>query len=124
MFIDGTSLGSLKVLEVYEYYDGPRLFASVNDARSIFLVLWIRATGTTDEYYVQPMSFQRFRGVRDGEISLRDAFIRGEDAGLLLLRIDRQSDEARISHLSTGQIDESLLPLKGEALKVESRLPF
>jgi hypothetical protein len=29
MFIDGTTLGSLKVLEFYEYYDGPRFFASV-----------------------------------------------------------------------------------------------
>ena len=47
MFIEGTSLGSLKVLEVYEYYDGPRLFASVNETGSVFLVLWIRSTGTT-----------------------------------------------------------------------------
>jgi hypothetical protein len=78
MFIDGTSLGSLKVLEVYEYYDGPRLFASVNDTGSVFLVLWIRSTSTTDEYYVQPMSFHRFRAMREGEISLRDVFIRGE----------------------------------------------
>ena len=37
MFIDGTTLGSLKVLEVYEYYDGPRLFASVNGNGSVFL---------------------------------------------------------------------------------------
>ena len=46
-FIDGTTLGSLKVLEVYEYYDGLRLFASVNETRSVFLVLWIRFTGAT-----------------------------------------------------------------------------
>ena len=95
VFIDGTTLGSLKVLEVYEYYDGPRLFASVNETGSVFLVLWIRSTGTSDEYYVQPMSFHRFREMRDGEISLRDAFIRPEGAGLVVLQIDRQSDEAR-----------------------------
>jgi len=29
-FVNGTILGHLKVLEVYEYYDGPRLFASSN----------------------------------------------------------------------------------------------
>jgi superfamily II DNA or RNA helicase len=124
MFIGGTTLGSLKVLEVYEYYDGPRLFTSVNETGSVFLVLWVRSAGTTDEYYVQPMSFHRFREMRDGEISLRDAFIRAEGAGLVVLQIDRQSEEARIRHLDSGQIDESLLPLRGEALKLESPLPF
>jgi superfamily II DNA or RNA helicase len=124
VFIDGTILGSLKVLEVYEYYDGPRLFASVNENGSVFLVLWIRSTGTTDEYYVQRMSFRRFRAMRDGEISLRDAFIRAEGAGLVVLQIERQSDEARIRPLKKDQIDQSLLPLEGEALKLDSPLPF
>src|ERR1035441_1865199 len=73
---------------------------------------------------MQPMSFHRFREMRDGGISLRDAFICGEGSGLVVLRIDRQSDEARISPLNSGQIDESLLPLKGEVLKLESQLPF
>ena len=124
MFIDGTTLGSLKVLEVYEYYDGPRLFASVNGNGSVFLVLWVGFTGKSDEYYVQPMSFHRFRQVRDGEISLRNAFTRPEGAGLVVLQIDRQSDEARTEHLNSNQIDESLLPLPGEALKLESPLPL
>src|ERR1044072_3658114 len=124
VFVDGTSLGSLKVLEVYEYYDGPRLFASVNETRSVFLVLWIKFTGTTDEYYVQPMSFHRFRQVRDGEISLRDAFIGAESAGLVVLQVDRKTDEASTRHLNTAQIDQSLLPLQGEALKLKSPLPI
>ena len=124
MFIDGTTLGSLKVLEVYEYYDGPRLFASVNGNGSVFLVLWVGFTGKSDEYYVQPMSFHRFRQVRDGEISLRNAFTRPEGAGLVVLQIDRQSDEARTEHLNSNQINESLLPLPGEALKLESPLPL
>jgi superfamily II DNA or RNA helicase len=124
VFIDGTTLGSLKVLEVYEYYDGPRLFASVNGTGSVFLVLWVGFTGKSDEYYVQPMSFHRFRQVRDGEISLRNAFIRPERAGLVVLQIDRQSDEARTEHLNSDQIDESLLPLPGEALNLESPLPL
>jgi superfamily II DNA or RNA helicase len=124
MFIEGTTLGSLKVLEVYEYYDGPRLFASVNGNGSVFLVLWVGFTGKSDEYYVQPMSFHRFRQVRDGEISLRNAFTRPEGAGLVVLQIDRQSDEARTEHLNSNQIDESLLPLPGEALKLESPLPL
>jgi superfamily II DNA or RNA helicase len=124
IFIDGTTLGSLKVLEVYEYYDGPRLFASVNGNGSVFLVLWVGFTGKSDEYYVQPMSFHRFRQVRDGEISLRNAFTRPEGAGLVVLQIDRQSDEARTEHLNSNQIDESLLPLPGEALKLESPLPL
>jgi superfamily II DNA or RNA helicase len=114
----------LKVLEVYEYYDGPRLFASVNQTGSVFLVLWIRFTGTSDEYYVQRMSFHRFRQVRNGEISLRDAFIRAESAGIVVLRIDRETDEAQTRHLNSGQIDESVLPLQGEALQLKSPLPL
>jgi superfamily II DNA or RNA helicase len=124
VFVNGTTLGSLKVLEVYEYYDGPRLFASVNANGSVFLVLWVGFTGKSDKYYVQPMSFHRFRQVRDGEISLRNAFIRPEGAGLMVLQIDRQSDEVRTERLNGNQIDESLLPLPGEALKLESPLPL
>ena len=124
VFIDGTTLGSLKVLELYEYYDGPRLFASVNESGSVFLVLWIRFTANSDEYYVQPMSFKRFREVRNGDMSLRDAFIRPEGTGLIVLRIDRTSDEARTENINTGEIDVSLLPLQGETLKLESPLPL
>jgi superfamily II DNA or RNA helicase len=123
-FINATTLGSLKVLEIYEYYDGPRLFASVNGTGSVFLVLWVGFTGKSDEYYVQPMSFHRFRQVRDGEISLRNAFLRPESAGLIILQIDRQSDKALTKHLNSDQIDQSLLPLPGEALKLESPLPL
>ena len=112
------------MLEVYEYYDGPRLFASVNETGSIFLVLWIRSTGTTDEYYVQPMSFHRFQEMRGGEISLRDAFVRAKGGGLVVLQIDRQSEEVRIRLLNSVQIDESLLPLQGETLRLESPLSF
>jgi superfamily II DNA or RNA helicase len=124
VFINGTTLGSLKVLEVYEYYDGPRLFASVNGTGSVFLVLWVGFAGKSDEYYVQPMSFHRFRQVRHGEISLRNAFIRPEGLGLMVLQIDRQSDEARTKHLNSDQIDQSVLPLPGEALNLESPLPL
>jgi superfamily II DNA or RNA helicase len=123
-FIDGTNFGPLRVLEVYEYYDGPRLFASVNETGSVFLVLWIRFTGSSDEYYVQPLSIRRFHTVRAGEISLRDAFIRAESAGLVVLQINRETDEARTRHLHNGQIDESLLPLQGEALNLKSPLPL
>lgn len=123
-FIDGTKLGSLKVLEVYEYYDGPRLFASVNETGSVFLVLWIRSNATTDEYYVQPISLNRFREMRDGEIGLRDVFTRAENAGLVVLWIDRKSNEAHIRPLRSAQIDKSLLPLEGEALKLGSPLPL
>lgn len=123
-FVDGTILGSMKVLEVYEYYDGPRLFASANETGSVFLVLWIRFTGNSDEYYVQPMSLHRFRQVRDGKISLRDAFVRAEGTGLVVLQIDRETDQARTRHLNIEQIDESLLPLQGETLKLESPFPF
>jgi len=70
------------------------------------------------------MSFRRFREVRGGEISLRDVFIRGEGAGLVVLQIDRQSGEARVSPLTKGQIAELLLPLQGEVLNLESPLPF
>ncbi len=123
-FIEGTSLKSLKVLEVYEYYDGPRLFASVNEAGSVFLVLWIKSTGNVDEYYVKPLSIQRFREMRGGEISLRDVFMRNEDAVVLLLQVDRHSDQARAIQLEISQIDELLLPLPGEVLNLESPMPY
>jgi len=122
-FVDEKILGSLKVVEVYEYYDGPRLFAAVNESGAIFLVLWIGSTGAADEYYVQPMPFQRFREMRDGEISLRDTFMRAE-GGLFILRIGREGDEAQAKHISLSQVDEQLLPLQGEALKLESPFPL
>lgn len=122
LFAEGTILGAMKVLEIYEYYDGPRLFASVNESRSIFLVLWTRFRGTSDEYYVQPLSIQRFREVRGGGISLREAFSKG--TGLVVLEIDRESDTARARNLKADEIEESLLPLQGGALNLTSPLPL
>jgi hypothetical protein len=121
---EGTILGSLKVLEVYEYYDGPRLFACVNGIGSIFLMLWTRSTDAVDQYYVQPISIQRFREVRSGELILRDAFSSVEENGLLVLEIDHQGDSVLLRSINNDYIEESLLPLHGETLEIEAPLPF
>ncbi|NYF88569.1 hypothetical protein RBB79_03455 [Tunturiibacter empetritectus] len=123
-FANGTILGRLKVLEIYEYYDGPRLFASSNQLGSVFLVLWIRSIEAVDEYYVQTMSLQLFQKLRNGQVSLRDVFLGGENGGLILLEVSRQSGKEKTAYITGEQIEKALLPFQGELVKATLPMPF
>jgi hypothetical protein len=74
-----TILGTLELLEVYEYYDKPCLFSCRNLSSQLFLSIWIDETKTEDVWLYVPVSHKRLEYILNGGIDLRTAFLRAED---------------------------------------------
>jgi len=74
-----TVLGRLEVIEVYEYYDIPRLFACINQYGHYYLVLSVSETDKEHTWIYALISKKRLQNVRTGEINLYDAFRYTED---------------------------------------------
>lgn len=71
-------LGDLDVTEVFDYYDGPKLFACRNKTGQLFLGMWVGSDQTSDSYWLVSLSRERFGMVRSGGIGLQRAFMNPE----------------------------------------------
>lgn len=73
-----TSLGELDIFEVYEYIDGPRLFAARNNIGTIYLVYWFDETEEATGWLYLPISESRLNELRRKTITLNTAFKKPE----------------------------------------------
>ncbi len=80
-------LGHLKFLEVYEEYDGPRLFSCRNAAGQIYIVVWVNESPNQDIWLYAPVSSKRFSLIRTGTIELREVFLNTEDGYVFVVTI-------------------------------------
>ncbi len=72
-------LGNLELLEVYVFYDCPKLFACQNLSGQIFLAVWIDETDDADIWLYVSMSPNRFKAIHSGYLDLHDAYAKAED---------------------------------------------
>ena len=104
-------LGQLLVVEVYEYYDEPVLFCARSDTDQLFLaVLSEDPKGGPKTWLYAPLSRAKLENLRNGAVSLYEAFRFPEDG--LLLRTSGDSSEWVRAHNLGGD----KLPLQGTLL--------
>lgn len=113
-------LGDLRVVEVYVYYDQPRLFAARNQSDQLFLVLWIDETDDGDCWLVTALSPRRFEAVRSGGLGLYVAFHEPETGYLFRMRTPFRSTVATVIPVLPESVQDSELPEFGTRLPAES----
>jgi hypothetical protein len=112
-----THLGALAIVEVYEYYDIPCLFACKNAMGYIYLAVWIDSEEEVDTWLYVPMSLAKFKSVRSGEIELRDVFLNAEDSFVFQVQILRDSSLAdEVRAIPCENLTDEQLPMAGEYL--------
>jgi hypothetical protein len=114
-----TILGPLRVLEVYEDYDGPRLFSAVNTAGHKYLSVWLGTEGRTERWLYVPVSDARLAQLRRGTVALRAAFAEPEGGSAVRVEIDRTSGQATASRVEASRLSDDELPERGETLSDE-----
>ena len=116
-------LKNLQTLEVFEYYDSPILYSAITKTGQIYLA-WMISTGhqTTSWYYVE-LSPDRYRSIRSGNISIRDAF-RGAESGLIINCVVNDDSSLTIAIKDAKTLPEDKLPSENERLSLtETWLP-
>jgi hypothetical protein len=119
-----TILGRLKILEVYEFYDIPRLFCCQNAASQRYLALSIDEEEFSLVWLYVAISPQRFQALCLSQITLRDAYLKAED-DVVLKVVTCQDGYDTIELVHCPQIPDDWLPAVGELLSpaFETALP-
>lgn len=59
IFLQDTLLGTLYIKNVYEFFEGPKLFSVANEVDSLFVVYWIGDEEEFDKWIILPVSKNR-----------------------------------------------------------------
>lgn len=115
-----TSLGTLVMVEVYEFYDRPILFTCRNTNDVLYLVI---LTDDSDEgevwMYVQ-LSRQRWSEMRTGAIDLRDTFLHSETGSVFQVQTFYAHPQTIITPIGIEDLDAESLPDAGERIRMKA----
>lgn len=112
MLPKNTSLGELEIAEVYEYIDGPRLFAARNNIGAMFLVFWCDEEKDATGWLYLPISEARLNSLRRKEITLNDAYREPETAYYLVYTgVPPRTDSALL--FNSNAINSDFFPPTG-----------
>jgi hypothetical protein len=124
MLPENTILGTLTMLEIYEFYNLPVLFACQNRTGQLFLVVWIDETTDENSWLYVPLSTERFAAVRQGRIDLHSAFVQPEDIFVFNVNVPKQANHsATVEAIHIENLDIDWAPLPGETLDIPHSLP-
>lgn len=112
-------IGSHRIIEVYEFYDAPVLFATISDDGAVCLNVLLDDSDDAQAWLCAPMSANRFELVRSGDIDLRSAFSATESGDIFVLAVSR-TDAPSVVQRSCVELTDKELPESGERLKVET----
>ena len=119
-----THLGKLELIEVYEFYDQPILFACRNASDAIFIGVFADEDDDFETWLYIGVSPHRFKQIRSGTIDLHDAFSEVEDGIIFQIKVSHDEQMPVSMPISATQIPDDMLPLPGEFINLEtSTLP-
>ena len=119
-----SELGRLEIIEIYDYYDQPILFACKNAAGHLHLVVAADESDQHETWLYVRVSAERLNLIRSATIDLHDAFADSESGHLLQVKFSYDNPTSpQIQHLELNQIREDMLPTPGECLDLETEMP-
>lgn len=124
MLPESTLLGTLTILEIYQFYDVPTLFVCRNQLGQFFLVNWVDEDDEATDWHYLPISLEKLLSVRHGKIDLHTAFAQPENEWVFCVTL--QSDHAgqdTVVSKRTADIDPADFPLPETVLNVPYTLP-
>ena len=104
-------LGKLKIIEVYHYYDGPKLFSCRSNSGQIYYAFWLGDDNESDNWMYVPVSRNRYIAARSGSISLYDVCKNSEDEFVWMVEIPFDTSKITLVQLRLcEELSDDLLP--------------
>jgi hypothetical protein len=111
-------LGNLRQLEVYVYYDGPKLFTCQSGVGQVYLSVWLDDGEEHDYWLLAPLSIARFDQLRVGQLDLRTVFTRPEDGIVFRLAVSRRTGTGQAEPILPDTLSDDMLPEPDQYLPV------
>lgn len=113
IFTKSPALGTLSMLNVYEFYEQPRLFSLENEVGSYFVAYWLEETDSYEGWLIIPISRLRLNRLENRDIDIRDLLIKQEQANFFKLDINFEDFSEKWSVLSKSELEHYKLPRPG-----------
>lgn len=109
--------GELEVVNVFIYYDGPKLFSLYSKEKNVYLlVLWAHEDEDNDSHtsLYLPLSEKNYLLATTGEVNLYSAFSLAEDGNVLAVTTSYDGKEAiySIEETNYSDISDDWLPTR------------
>ncbi|AZR72481.1 hypothetical protein BBF96_03250 [Anoxybacter fermentans] len=114
-------IGKLKILEIYEYYDGPRLFSCESISGQKYLAVWIDFDEDSERWLYVPVSNHRLSSVKRGLISLYEAFNCPEDGWLWDVKTFFHDQSNIVTQITPNQLSKEDLPDEDAFLNIQDK---
>ncbi|WP_042227713.1 DUF6575 domain-containing protein [Paenibacillus popilliae] len=115
-------IGAVKIINVFEYYDGPKVFACESITGQKYVVNWIDTTSNNDTWFYVPVSGTRYLLILNGRVSLRDCILHSENNMVLEVQTPKgQYNTVEINYREVGTIVEEELPDPDSYLELEQQ---
>jgi hypothetical protein len=111
-----SQLGRLEISEIFDSYDGPRLFSAVAASGTVYLAFWIGESSTADTWLYVPISRRRLDEVVEGVLTLREAFSEPEDGFVYTVQTPYDLSRGSATAQSPTEIPAELLPSSNDRL--------
>jgi len=115
---NSTLTGRLELLEIFEFYDGPKLFGCRNGVDQQFLGYWAGANDVGDIYWLVPTSRERYKMIRSGGVDLFTAISRPELGFLYRCVVSFANESTEAEAVPANHLPQELLPDPGEAISL------
>ncbi|MDG7001218.1 MAG: hypothetical protein JRN15_19145, partial [Nitrososphaerota archaeon] len=102
--------GALSISEIFDYFDGPKLFVCENQIGQKYLGYWVGSDDNTDSYWIVAISRERYLAVRSAELSLHEAISKPELGYLLQCRVHFENQSTEVLRLTPTELDPALIP--------------
>lgn len=113
-----TLLGNLRIVEILDWYDGPRLFVAENAAGHHYIAFWADEQEDVSLWLYSSVSESRISRLISGKLALRNIYTEPEDEVLFLVRLSHQV-QSTVEVISPDRIEVDLLPPNGDFLTSE-----
>lgn len=104
LFFSHQFLGELRIANIYEEYDGPRIFSVENGVGAMFVAYWIGEDYDYDNWFLIPASKTKILAYENRKIDLLSLISKHEEDNFYKVRLPFDEDE----------LSEEVLPLKSK----------
>lgn len=126
-----TPIGTLKILDLFFYYDGPRIFTCINKTGNQFLGYLVDELEDFHQWFFVPINRKKIEMLKNGEISIKEVIKNPEDGWVWWMSLPvnegiQQSAEILYSQdISEDDLpsDDSFLVFNSKQEDYNSKLP-
>ena len=99
-----TMLGQLRIIEVLDWYDGPRLFIAQSGSGNRYIAFWADEIDEESLWLYASASEDRIENIMSGKLDLRRIYTEPEDGTIFLIRLFKDKPSS-VEAICPNEID-------------------